>query len=156
MSKLSNRTREILVGLLFVSPWIVGFSVFGIFPIIYSLFLSFNKVTITAEGIETVFIAIENYQTALTSRPEMVEALMAFLQESLFMVFIINVFAILFAVILNGKIKGRGFFRTIFFLPVVVVSGPVMAELLDKNVITMPNIGSFQIVNILLTLNFSK
>lgn len=149
MSKLSNRTREILTGLLFISPWIVGFVVFGIFPILYSLFLSFNNVKITADGIETVFIGIQNYQTAFTSRPEMIEALMTFLKESLFMVFVINVFAILFAVILNGKIKGRGFFRTIFFLPVVVVSGPVMAELLDKQVITMPNIGSFQIVNIL-------
>ena len=149
MSKLSNRSREVIAGLSFISPWIIGFAVFGLFPIVYSLFLSFNKVTITAEGIETVFINIQNYQTALTSRPEMVEALMNFLKESLFMVFVINVFAILFAVILNGKIKGRGFFRTIFFLPVVVVSGPVMAELLGKNVITMPNIGSFQIINIL-------
>ena len=44
--KLSNRAREILFGLLFVSPWIVGFLVFGLYPIVYSLFLSFNKVTI--------------------------------------------------------------------------------------------------------------
>ena len=38
-------------------------------------------------------------------------ALLDFLKESLFMVFIINVFAILFAVILNSKIKGKGFIR---------------------------------------------
>ena len=149
MSKLSNRTREMLTGLFFIFPWIIGFAVFGLFPIVYSLYLSLNDVTISASGIKTVFVGFGNYQAAFTTSAAMIQALMTFLKESLFMVFIINVFAILFAVILNGKIKGRGFFRTIFFLPVVVVSGPVMAELLDKNVITMPNIGSFQIVNIL-------
>lgn len=149
MSKLSNRTREILTGLLFISPWILGFAVFGLFPIIYSLFLSLNDVTITASGIKTNFVGIQNFQTAFTTDARMIEALMEFLKDSLFMVFIINVFAILFAVILNGKVKGRGFFRTIFFLPVVVVSGPVMAELLDKQVITMPNIGDFQVVTII-------
>ena len=46
MSKLSNRTREILAGLIFVSPWIIGFSIFGVYPIVYSLFLSFNNVEI--------------------------------------------------------------------------------------------------------------
>ena len=149
MKKLSNRAREIITGLVFISPWVVGFCMFGIFPIFYSLYLSFNKVTITSDGIETVFVGIQNFQTAFTTNMTMIEALVTFLQESLFMVFVINVFAILFAVILNGKIKGRGFFRTIFFLPVVVVSGPVMAELLSKNVITMPNIGDFAVVNII-------
>ena len=146
--KLSNRAREILFGLLFVSPWIVGFLVFGIYPIVYSLFLSFNKVTI-GTGVETEFLGLQNYKDAFSATSKMLPALETFLGDSLFMVFIINVFALLFAVLLNGEIKGRGFFRTIFFLPVVVVSGPVMAELLDKNVITMPNIGSFQIINIL-------
>ena len=74
---------------------------------------------------------------------------MEFLKERLFMVFIINVFAVLFAVILNSKIKFKGFFRTIFFLPVVVISGPVMALLESKGVITVPNIGNFGVVNIL-------
>ena len=147
--KISNRTREILFGLLFVSPWIVGFLVFGLYPIVYSLFLSFNKVTITAVGIETQFLAFDNYKDAFSATSKMLPALETFLGDSLFMIFIINVFALLFAVLLNGEIKGRGFFRTIFFLPVVVVSGPVMAELLGKNVITMPNIGSFQVINIL-------
>lgn len=148
MSKLSNRTREILAGLIFVSPWIIGFSIFGVYPIVYSLFLSFNNVEIYGDSIKTAFVGFGNYQQALTN-DAMIKALMAFFKDSLFMVFVINVFAVLFAVILNGSIKGRGIFRTIFFLPVIVVSGPVMEQLVSKNVITMPNIGSFQIINIL-------
>ena len=146
---LTNDQREGLTGLLFISPWIIGFLLFGAFPIFYSLFLSFNKVTIASDGIETTFIGIDNFRAAFTTDRTMISSLLAFLKESVIMVFIINVFAVLFAVILNGNIKGRGFFRTIFFLPVVIVSGPVMKELLEKNVIVMSTISDFSIVSML-------
>ena len=147
--RLNNAQRDNIAGLLFVSPWIIGFLVFGAFPMIYSLFLSFNKVTISADGILTEWIGLGNYRTAFTTDRTMIQALLNFFKESLIMVFIINVFAVLFAVILNGNIKGRGFFRTIFFLPVVIVSGPVMTELVSKNVIVMSTIGDFGIVNLI-------
>ena len=145
VGKLSNRTREILAGVLFISPWIIGFAIFGIYPIVYSLYLSFCRV----EPSQITFIGFANYKDAFLTHDKMVLALMEFLKERLFMVFIINVFAVLFAVILNSKIKFKGFFRTIFFLPVVVISGPVMALLESKGVITVPNIGNFGVVNIL-------
>jgi ABC-type sugar transport system permease subunit len=40
------------------------------------------------------------------------------------------------ALLLNLKIKGQGLFRTIFFLPVIISSGPVLAELADKGAMT--------------------
>lgn len=147
--KLSNKKIESIAGVFFVSPWIIGFLLFGAFPLIYSLFLSFNKVTITANGIMTEFIGFGNYQVAFATDRTMLEALITFLKDELIMVFIINIFAVLFAVILNGNIRGRGFFRTIFFLPVVIVSGPVMAELVNKNVIVMTNINNFGIINLI-------
>ena len=147
VGKLSNRTREILAGIFFILPWIIGFALFGLYPIVYSFYLSLCHAEIK-DGIVAEFTGITNYIDAFKNAG-MMTALLDFLKESLFMVFIINVFAILFAVILNSKIKGKGFFRTIFFLPVVVVSGPVMALLVSKDVITMPNVGSFQIVNII-------
>ena len=147
--RLTNDQRENLTGLAFISPWIIGFLIFGAFPICYSLFLSFNNVIITSDGIVTNYIGIDNFRTAFTTDRTMIAALISFLKESVVMVFVINVFAVLFAVILNGNIKGRGFFRTIFFLPVVIVSGPVMKELLDKNVIVMSTIADFSIVNLL-------
>ena len=147
--KLNNKQREALTGLFFIAPWIIGFLVFGAFPILYSIFLSFNKVTPTSDGIETVWSGFDNYRMAFTTDRTMIQALLAFLKESLVMVFIINVFAVLFAVILNGNIKGRGFFRTIFFLPVVIVSGPVMSELVSKNVIVMSTVENFGIINMI-------
>ena len=149
IGKLSNRKREIITGLIFVSPWIIGFLLFGAYPIVYSLYMSFCKVEVPGDQVINTFIGIQNYRDALTTHAEMITALGEFLKESVFMVFIINVFAILFAVILNSNIKGKGVFRTIFFLPVVVVSGPVMALLKSKGVITVPNIGSFGVINII-------
>ena len=60
MSKLSNRTREIIAGLVFVSPWIIGFLIFGLYPIFYSLFLSFNEVEFVGNSIQTSFNGICN------------------------------------------------------------------------------------------------
>lgn len=149
MKKLTNRQREHIFGYSFILPWIIGFIIFGAYPIIYSFVLSLNDVTITANGIVTNFVGFQNYVKAFTIDSTMIEALGDFLKNNLFMIIIINVFSVLFAVILAGDIKGKGFFRTIFFLPVIVVSGPVMAELVDKKVITMTNIDSYSVINLI-------
>ena len=146
---LPGRLKEKVPAYLFMLPWIIGFLVFGAFPILYSLFLSFNKVTITASGIVTKWSGFANYQTAFTTNRTMIKELLGFLKSKLVMVFVINVFALMFAVVLNSKIRLRGFFRTIFFLPVVIVSGPVMAELVDKNIITMSTLADFKIINVI-------
>ena len=149
MAKMRHQTARALTGWAFISPWVIGFAIFTLFPICYSLFLSLNKVTIGADGIMTEFIGFQNYAASFSTHMEALEAIITFLKDSIFQVFIINVFAVLFAVLLNTNIKGRGFFRTLFFLPVVIVSGPVMAELVNNEVITMPNLGELGIIRII-------
>lgn len=149
MAKLRHQTVRELTGWAFISPWVIGFLVFVLYPVCYSIYLSFHDVTITASGIITEFIGFKNYTASFSTNMECVEAIVTFLKDSIFMVFIVNVFAVMFAVLLNTNIKCRGFFRTLFFLPVVIVSGPVMAELVDKDIITMPNLGEFGIIRLL-------
>jgi len=51
--------RNLMWGLLFISPWLFGFIVFGIFPIIYTFYLSLTRYS----GIKPpIFIGIQNYQ----------------------------------------------------------------------------------------------
>ena len=147
--KMSNTKKDGLIGLTFTALWIIGILVFGAFPILYSFYLSFNKVTITASGIVTKWCGFSNYQMAFTTNRTMITQLIEFLKTKLIMVFVINVFAVMFAVLLNSKIKFRGFFRTIFFLPVVIVSGPVMAQLVDKNIIVMSTLNDFKIIGLI-------
>lgn len=139
------KTKNSLVGLLFVSPWIIGFAIFTAFPLLYSLFLSFQKVKITTSGIQTEFIRFENFQYAFVVDAIFTERLTKYLEEMIISVPIIIVFSLIIALLLNQNIKFRGMFRTIFFLPVIIASGPVMKELIDQGITTIPTIEKYAI-----------
>ena len=68
--KFTHQTRETITGLLFIAPWIIGFLVFGLYPICYSLFLSFQKVSFPATGIEIEWHGLRNYIYAFTGMME--------------------------------------------------------------------------------------
>jgi oligogalacturonide transport system permease protein len=134
-----------LTGLLFVSPWIIGFLVFTAFPLFYSLFLSFQKVKITTDGIKTDFVKFGNYEYAFAVDGTFVDRVITYLEEMVISVPIIIVFSLIIALLLNQKIKFRGMFRTIFFLPVIIASGPVIKELIDQGITTIPSIEQYAI-----------
>lgn len=52
----------------------------------------------------------------------------------------IVILALIIALLLNHPIRFRGFFRTIFFLPVIISSGPVLVKLMDQGVTAIPSI----------------
>jgi oligogalacturonide transport system permease protein len=139
------KTKNSLVGLLFVSPWVIGFAIFTAFPLLYSLYLSFQKVKITTDGIQTEFIKFENFQYAFVVDAVFTNRLMQYLEEMVISVPIIIVFSLIIALLLNQKVKFRGMFRTIFFLPVIIASGPVMKELIDQGITTIPTIEKYAI-----------
>lgn len=148
--KIPNKYKDAVTGLLFVSPWIIGFAIFTGYPIVYSFILSMNKVTFPAQsGITLEWVGWANYIAAFALDRTMLELLIDFVGEAVTMILVINVFALLFAIMLSGQIKGRGFFRTIFFLPVIVVSGPVIGELLRNDAITIGDIGNMRILYII-------
>lgn len=147
--QMRQETRKALTGWAFISPWIIGFAIFTLFPILYGLYLSFSDYTPGADQ-QFLFVGFKNFRNAFSvNRQDVIMPIVEFLKDSLFMVFIINVFAVLFAVLLNTDIKGRGLFRTLFFLPVVIVSGPVMTKLIDNGIITMPNLGELSVIRII-------
>lgn len=131
--------------MLFVSPWIIGFLVFTAFPLLYSLFLSFQEVKITTDGIKTNFVSFGNYEYAFSVDGTFVDRVLKYLEEMVISVPIIIVFSLIIALLLNQKIKFRGLFRTIFFLPVIIASGPVIKELIDQGITTIPSIEQYAI-----------
>lgn len=138
--KLKAKTKESLVGYSFISLWIIGFLVFTLIPIIRSAFLSFNKVRVTTEGIKTTFIGIQNYKDALLMDVKFVDTLISYVGEIIIYVPIVLVFSLSMALMLNMNIKGKGLFRTIFFLPVIITSGPVIQKLIEKGATSIPSI----------------
>jgi ABC-type sugar transport system permease subunit len=132
--KVSRRLRENLIGYSFIGIWIFGFFIFMFYPFISSLIYSMSDVKILGGGIQLEFQWFENYKNIFQMEEgfAFIEALMDFLKEIVFQVPIIIVFSVMIAVLLNQPIKGRGAFRSIFFLPVIISSGPVINELVTQ------------------------
>ncbi len=147
--RLTNRTRNALLGYLFIAPWIVGYAVFTLWPMAYSLYLSFHNVRVTPRGIRTAAVGWDNYRYAFLTDTQFVEELVLYLGDMVLHVPIIIVFSLIIALLINQKIKGKGFFRTIFFLPVVIMSGPVISELMAMGAATIPSIEKYALFNLI-------
>ncbi len=70
-------------------------------------------------------------------------------QEAVLRLAVILVFSLIIAMMLNNRIRGKGFYRTIFFLPIIVVSGPVLQRLMDEGATTVPLIESYGVSGII-------
>ncbi|HEY9829196.1 MAG TPA: sugar ABC transporter permease, partial [Stenomitos sp.] len=112
--------REAIAGYSFMAPTIIVMGIFVILPITYALFLAFNKVRILGD-FSYRFIGLKNFirmasdervWIALKNTAEYV-AIVVPIQTSL---------ALILALILNSSIRGKNFFRIIFFLPTVTSS----------------------------------
>lgn len=113
--------RQLRSGLGFTSLWIVGFSVFLLYPVAASLFYSFCDYSVLQSP---VWCGLENYQQLLTDGVFWV-SLKNTLIYALFSVPLGMVVSLSLALLLNLDIRGRPFFRTIFYLPSIV---PVVAS----------------------------
>ena len=129
--------REARAGLLFVLPWIIGAAVFLFYPLAMSLWYSLNNIRLTSEGMKFTYIAQGNFTQILLSDPDFLPDLVDYLINTLVSVPVIVVFALMIALMLNEKIRGKSFFRLIFFLPVIIVSGPILASLTEQNASTI-------------------
>lgn len=148
--KITNKRREGFIGLAFISLWIIGYLIFSLYPVFYSLYLSFFKVTLAADGINLIFEGINNYKAAFLSDPRFVELLIEYAFEILINVPVVIVFSIVIAMLINQNIKGKGIWRTIFFLPVIITSGPVISELMAQGATTLPSIENYDIITLVL------
>jgi multiple sugar transport system permease protein len=137
----SPRARRLRLGLLFVSPWIIGYCLFYLYPFLATLYYSFTRFT----GIgNPVFTGLANYS--------------GLLHDSLFRTAVFNTFyytiievpfstavALGLALLLNMNVRGQAVYRTLFYIPSIV---PVVASSLIFVWIFQP---SFGIVNDLLS-----
>ena len=135
----TNSMPNWLKGLLFCSPWILGFLVFTLYPLIQTLIFSFSNVTLTYAGFQTSWAGFNNYATVLKDG-DVIKAFKNYLVEMLVYVPLITIFSLILAMLLNSKIKTKGFFRTIFFFPVIITSGPVIKKLIENGATAMPGI----------------
>ncbi len=125
--KIPYERRKALYGYGFLGIWIIGTLYFFISPLITSFWYSLNETQVTLGEMQTTFIGIQNYIDTFTRDTDYTEALIAVLRDTLWKTPIIIIFSIFIAIILNQKFKGRTFARAVFFLPVIIATGPVIS-----------------------------
>jgi multiple sugar transport system permease protein len=109
--------RGLRTGLLFISPWLVGFLGFTLYPALASLYYSFTNFKILQEP---KWIGLGNY-SALINDPLFWKSLTNTLYLTVIGVPLAVIVALGIALLLNRKgVRGIGIFRTIFYLPVVI------------------------------------
>lgn len=109
--------RNLIVGLLFVSPWILGFLLFAVYPLIASVYYSMTNFDFIRDP---QFIGLKNYQRLFTTDPD-------------FKIVVYNTFfyvgiavplgvaiSFLIANMLNGKLFGRSTFRGLIYVPAIM------------------------------------
>lgn len=120
-----NRQR---VAYLYVLPWIIGFLVFQLYPFIASFYYSLTTYAILKP---IRFVGIGNYVQALTSDRLFWPSLTATVKYVLLAVPGKLTFALFIALILNMRIRGINFFRTVYYLP-SILGGSVAISILWK------------------------
>jgi multiple sugar transport system permease protein len=132
---LSSTRREALEGFLYISPWIVGFLLFTLGPMLASLYLSFTRYTMIRPP---DFIGFDNYVVIFTQDRLFLDSLWRTTVYAIATVIIGVAGSLGLAMLLNQRLVGAAFFRTLFFLPSLT---PVVASALVWGWIFHPQLG---------------
>ncbi len=109
--------RQLFFGLLFASPWLLGFLLWTVYPMLSSIYYSFTRYDLLRPP---VYIGLQNFQEIFFTDPRIGNVV----KNTLFYVFLSvplsTITALLVAMLLNTKILGRPVFRAIFFFPSII------------------------------------
>lgn len=138
VKKISYEKKRRLYGYGFISLWLVGTIWLFIIPIIKSIIYSFKDAMVydkesawqqgyLGAGVDGKWVGFQNYVTAFTGDQKFPQVLISSISEIIPKALVIMIFSLFIAVILNQKFRGRTLARAIFFLPVLIATGPVIS-----------------------------
>ena len=121
----ASEKKQLRTGLLFISPWIIGVVSFTLIPLILAFGMSLTNYSFLSPS---RFIDLENYITMFTGDPLIWKSLGITLLYAVVAVPLQLIFGFLLANLLNQRLKGITVFRTIFYIPclIVVVSSTLL------------------------------
>ena len=134
-ARISYERKKQLYGYGFIALWMIGTLYFFIYPLIVSLVYSFHDTKVGSGGMELSNLGFQNYVNAFRQDQDYTKALVETLSNTALKTPLILVFSIFIAVILNQKFRGRTFARAVFFLPVIIATGPVI-DIITGNMAT--------------------
>ena len=151
-------------GLVFLTPWLIGFLMFFLYPFLRAVLLSLQKVTFLSDGgFSTAFIGVDNYLVALTKDEKFLPLAAGSILDLFINVPVCLIFSFFVAVLLRQKFRGNSLVKAIFFLPVILgtgvflsvqtdtsaVSGMALDSAMQEGIGSMQMLQSMNLVNIL-------
>jgi multiple sugar transport system permease protein len=127
---IKNRWESPLAGYLFISPWLLGFFLLTLWPMIRSIYYSFTAYTLLDAP---KWVGLKNYERIFSDDDMFRQSLMVTLLFVAFSVPLKLISALLVAMMLNKKIKGISVYRTFIYLPSLIGSSIAVA-ILWKNI----------------------
>ena len=124
---MSYEKKKGLYGYGFIALWFIGSLVFFISPVIQSIIFSFNEVKVEEGNLAQTFVGWAKYQYAFGTDPNYRQYLEETLQNTALKTPVILIFSLFVAIVINQNFRGRTFARAVFFLPVIIATGPVYA-----------------------------
>ncbi len=124
---LSFQSRNAWVGRAFLSLWVIGVVMFFILPFIKTLLYSFSTIRFQNAGMTVELEGLSSYIRMFTKDADFLPKLSWVFGDMLVQLPVIVMFSLFAAVLLNMQFRGRLVFRTIFFLPVIVMSGVIIS-----------------------------
>jgi len=128
-------------GYVFALPLIVGFLVIFLGVIIDSVVFSFGELDITGAIYAIENVGWNNYNYALFVDPDFVRALVNSVIKMLVDIPVILFFSLFIATLLNQKMKSKGFFRLMFFIPVIIATGIIAQADLHNHMFNLASSG---------------
>ena len=126
--KMANKDK--LAGYFFISPWLLGSLLLFAVPVAYSVVISLTQFTTS----DIVGISLHNYRKAFVEDINFIPMFLTTMRDTITNTPLINVFALFVAILLNKKMRLRGLFRSLFFLPVMLGTGFIMQQLLGQDI----------------------
>lgn len=118
------RRREAIIGLLFLSPWLLGFILLKLVPILVSFWYSLTNFNMLKPN-EIQFIGLDNYVRFFTDSAASA-SMAGSLGYFLFTVPVQMVLALVMAVIFSSeRLKFKGFLRPLFFMPSIIPAATI-------------------------------
>ena len=128
-ARLSYPKKRVLWGVLFLTPWAIGVLAFFLLPLIKTFYYSLFNMTLQTGTFGFEYVGIENFKYILTVDPEfnqeIITVALDLVKSVPFQIFV----SLFVAMMLNGEYAGRGFFRVIFFIPIILATGITNVEL---------------------------
>jgi ABC-type sugar transport system permease subunit len=124
---LTIERRNALAGYAFIFPFIIGFLLFFLVPLIRSLQNSLSSVAVSRSGFELTWVGLQNYSNLIFRDAEYLPNLWGYFQNIAYTLIFVMLFSLFIALMLQQNFRGRTLARAIFFLPVIVSSGIVIS-----------------------------